>query len=48
MKAFYFSSGLGELRCQEVPHDGILVRSPNHTQVTFKANGVDIAIASTI
>ncbi len=48
MKAFYFSSGLGELKCQEVPHEGILVRSPKHTEVTFSANGVDIAISSSI
>ncbi len=48
MQAFYFSSGLGTLSCKEAPPDGILVRSPNHTEVTFTANGVQVTIASTI
>jgi hypothetical protein len=47
MRAFYFSSGLGNLNCKEAP-DGIIVRSPNHTVVSFTANGVEITIASTI
>jgi hypothetical protein len=47
MRAFYFSSGLGNLNCKEAP-DGIVVRSPHHAQVTFTANGVNITIASTI
>jgi len=48
MKSFYFSSGLGQPTCKEAPGDGIVVRSPNHTEVTFTANGVQITIASTI
>ncbi len=48
MKAFYFTSGLSNLNCKEAPQDGILVRSPQHTEVTFTANGVQITIASTI
>ena len=48
MHAFYFTSGLGKLDCKEAPQDGILVRSPNHTEVTFTANGVQISIASTV
>jgi len=48
MRSFYFSSGLGAPDCKETPHDGILVKSPNHAVVTFTANGVDITIASTI
>ena len=48
MRMFYFSSTLGSSNCQELPTDGIVVSSPNHTQVTFSANGVQITIASTI
>ncbi len=48
MQAFYFSSGLSNLACKDAPRDGILVRSPNHAEVTFNANGVQVTIASTI
>ncbi len=48
MQAFYFTSGLGSPACKEAPRDGILVRSPNHTEVAFTANGVQITIASTV
>jgi hypothetical protein len=48
MQVFYFTSGLSNLGCKEAPRDGILIRSPQHTEVTFTANGVDITIASTV
>ncbi len=48
MQSFYFSSGLGSPSCKEAPQDAIVVRSPNHAEVTFNANGVQITIASTI
>jgi len=48
MKAFYFSSGLGTPSCKQAPRDAIVVKSPNHTEVSFNANGVQITIASTI
>src|SRR5262249_53244372 len=48
MQVFYFSSGLGQPVCTQIPIDGILVQSPNHTQVSFTANGVNVTIASTI
>jgi hypothetical protein len=48
MQSFYFSTGLGNLTCKAAPRDGIIVRSPQHTEVTFTANGVKITIASTI
>lgn len=48
MQVFYFSSGLGQPTCTEIPVDGILVQSPNHTEVSFTVNGVNVAIASTI
>jgi hypothetical protein len=48
MQSFYFSSGLGNMDCKTIPDSGIVVRSPNHMKVSFKANGVEITIASTI
>ena len=48
MRVFYFSSGIGSPTCTELPAEGIVVQSPNHTQVSFAANGVQIQIASTI
>jgi hypothetical protein len=48
MQTFYFSSGLGLPSCKEAPKDSIIVKSPQHIQVTFTANGTQITIASTI
>ena len=47
MRAFYFSSGLGSIVCDNVPFDGILVRMPDGTGVTFRANGADITMMGT-
>ena len=48
MRSFYFTTGLGNITCQEAPRDAIIVRSPRHNEVTFTANGVQITIGSTI
>jgi hypothetical protein len=48
MSTFYFTSGIGLPTCKEAPKDSIVVKSPNHMQVTFTANGTKITIASTI
>lgn len=48
MQVFYFSSGIGEPTCTEMPPNGIGVQSPDHMKVAFTANGVKIEIASTI
>src|SRR5215813_9915135 len=48
MQAFYFSSGLGNPSCKQAPRDGILVKSPQHTEVTFTADGAQITIASEV
>jgi hypothetical protein len=48
MQSFYFTTGIGNLSCKTVPKDAIVVRSPQHTEITFTANGVQITIASTI
>jgi hypothetical protein len=48
MRAFYFTTGLGQTQCFDAPQDGILVRSPKNMRVSFNANGVDIKISSTV
>ena len=47
MQAFYFSTGLGTPQCKEMPANGVLIRAPKRTTVTFRANGVDVRIGST-
>ncbi|MBN1430032.1 MAG: hypothetical protein JXB07_16805 [Anaerolineae bacterium] len=44
MRAFYFSTGLGVIECEAVPFDGLLVRMPDGTGVSFRANGTDITL----
>ncbi len=48
MQVFYFTTGFGDLKCKEAPQDAIVVRSPEHMQMTFTANGVKVSIASTV
>jgi hypothetical protein len=48
MQAFYFSTGLGASTCAAAPKEALLIRSPDHTKVTFTANGVIVSIASTV
>jgi len=47
MGAIYFSTGYGTITCDEVPFDGILVRTPEGGTVAFRANGADIMIGGT-
>ncbi len=47
--AFYFSTGIGaQSNCADVPAGGLLVQSPSGQKVSFRANGVDITIHSTV
>lgn len=45
MQAFYFTSGLGGIKCDEVPFDGILVRMAEGAGLAFKANGADVTLS---
>ena len=48
MQAFYLSTGIGAVDCEDVPTDGLLVQTPEGAgQVTFSVNGVDVSIGST-
>jgi hypothetical protein len=47
LQAFYFSSGLGDIICDEVPFDGIVVSMPDGTGLSFQANGSDLTVMGT-
>lgn len=47
MQAFYFSTGTGASSCNEAPNS-LMVQGPNSLEVAINANGVDIAIGSTM
>jgi hypothetical protein len=46
---FYFSTGTGaQSECKDIPSGGLLVQSPTGKKVSFKANGADISVASSV
>src|SRR5690606_11047902 len=47
MSAFYLTNGLGDLVCNEIPQDALLIKVPQGLEVTFNVNGVDITLGST-
>lgn len=47
MQVFRFTTGIGEAACAEAPRDGLLVRAPTQTTVTFTINGIEVEIGST-
>ncbi len=49
MQAVYFSSGIGETKCNEVPEDGILIQSPQYeVPIELIINDVEIQLGSTL
>ncbi len=46
MQAFYFSTGVGEIACNEAPNS-IIVQSPSKTAVTLTINEAKLTISST-
>lgn len=49
MQAVYFSSGIGELTCGELPQDGLLIQTPNYEQpIELTLNDVAIRLGSTV
>lgn len=49
MQAFYFTSGIGAAECNEVPDDGIVMRTPSGVgEVRFLINEVVVELGSTI
>lgn len=48
MQAYYFTTGVGQAQCNELPPSSILVQGPETYEVTIRPNGADINITSTI
>jgi len=46
--AFYFTSGIGKSACAELPSGGLMLQSPEGTEVELLINDVNIQIGSTI
>ncbi|MEW6093842.1 MAG: hypothetical protein AB1531_07760 [Chloroflexota bacterium] len=44
LESFYFSSGFGELVCEEVPFDGIMLSMPDGTGIEFTVNGSELTL----
>lgn len=44
LESFYFSSELGQISCEKVPFDGLLIKSPDGAGTQFKINGAELTI----
>ena len=44
LDAFYFSSQLGQVMCDKVPMDGILIKMPDGVGWTFNVNGTNLTL----
>ncbi len=44
LQTFYFSSVLGQIECDQVPFDGLMITMPDGAGVTFIINGAEMTI----
>ena len=44
LESFYFSSELGQISCEKVPFDGLMINSPEGSGIQFKINGAELTI----
>jgi hypothetical protein len=44
LQSFYFSSELGQIVCEKVPFDGLMVSMPDGTGVKFIVNGAEVTL----
>jgi hypothetical protein len=44
LQSFYFSSTLGQIQCDEVPFDGMMITMPDGAGVRFIINGADMTL----
>jgi len=44
LESFYFSSELGQITCEKVPFDGLMITSPNGSGVRFTINGSELTL----
>lgn len=48
MQAFYLRTGIGQVECEEVPDNLLMVQGPENIEIDITANGADISIGSTL
>ena len=44
LESFYFSSELGQITCQAVPFDGLMITSPDGTGIQINVNGAELTL----
>lgn len=44
LESFYFSSELGQIACEKVPYDGLMVTSPSGGGIQFNINGAELTL----
>lgn len=44
LQTFYFSSALGQIECDQVPFDGLMITMPDGTGVSFIINGAEMTL----
>ncbi|MCC7448026.1 MAG: hypothetical protein IT324_11455 [Anaerolineae bacterium] len=49
LNAFYFATGVSaQSECKDVPPSGALIQSPSGQKISFRVNGADITVGSTV
>lgn len=44
LESFYFSSELGQIVCEKIPFDGLMVTSPDGSGIRFSINGAELTL----
>ena len=44
LESFYFSSELGQISCEKVPFDGLMITSPDGSGMRFNINGAELTL----
>jgi hypothetical protein len=44
LESFYFTSELGQITCQKVPYDGLLINTPDDGGIRFTINGAELTL----
>jgi hypothetical protein len=44
LESFYFSSELGQIVCEKIPFDGLMITSPDGSGVHFSVNGAELTL----
>ena len=44
LESFYFSSELGQIVCEKIPFDGLMITSPDGSGIRFSVNGAELTL----